>query len=492
MRWIVIVLILALIAAVSASAAPLQLDQTLDRLLNETTRGRIIAGQYEVSQAKFNAEKTGYYLPEISLNATLPTYRSTQDYNTYFGFPDPLLFKRTNVSGVGNLRMKQKIITGGDLTVETRFDMRNDQYPSPVYGTGQRDIIGFATATDKRRLGDLYIQFSQPLLQSSETRSAYLSARDNLTKAEIQWRIDRTELTKEGITAFLDLLAAGVDRRIADNQSQLAAYTAGWDSVKYADSVINEEAWLTSKSGRLEKQLAMFDAQATYEERLNEFVHLLDLPLDTALALDIPPVPRPPDQTRAQQLLENAESSADPELLRTTMEMAERQLAKTRSSYGLNGTLNASYSIGRGTVVQSKPAEESEEKIDTKDWRVSLDVSYPIWDGGASGANVHSQELAYESARLGYLAAKRNARNKTAILLKRIEINFSKLSLLEEELQLAERKLRDAEQRFTDGMISQGTLLENRVFHLEAQKNKLNTMKSYLIDLTELEKSILP
>jgi outer membrane protein TolC len=77
------------------------------------------------------------------------------------------------------------------------------------------------------------------------------------------------------------------------------------------------------------------------------------------------------------------------------------------------------------------------------------------------------------------------------IRLQRIEINNAKLSLLTQEVDLAETKLRDAESRFKDGLISEATLLENRIYFLEARKSRLTTLKDYYLDLTELEKTAL-
>lgn len=487
-----IALYLLFVPAAVLAGEPLTLDQTIERLLTQTTKGQIVNGQREVSQARFNAQKIGYYLPEISLNTTLPAYRQSQDYDTYFGFPDPLLFKRTNVSGDGNIRLRQKIITGGELTLETQLSLRNDEYPSAIFGEDTREIAGFQTATDKRRLGNLYIQFNQPLFQTSPSRSAYFISRDDLRKAEIDCRVSRADLKREGITAFFDLLAAEVDRETAQNAGDLAAFTARWDSAKFTDSVITEETWIMSKSKRLEKQLAMFDASAAYEAKANDFNHLLNLPPESQVMLQVSPAPPPPDPQRSSRLLANADKSAETQLAAIKLAMAERELDKVRSSYGLNGTLSASYAIGRGTVTQSKPLAEVEDKIKTKDWRVSLDLSYPIWDGGAGGASVHSQELAYESTRLEYQAAQRNAQNKMTILLKRLEITYAKLSLLQQELTLAEKKLRDAEGRYQQGFLSDGALLENRIYYLDAKKKSLTTLKEYLLDLTDLEKTELP
>jgi hypothetical protein len=41
-------------------------------------------------------------------------------------------------------------------------------------------------------------------------------------------------------------------------------------------------------------------------------------------------------------------------------------------------------------------------------------------------------------------------------------------------------------------MISDGALLENRVYYFEAQNKRLATLKNYMLDLTELEKTLIP
>lgn len=484
------VLIVVTLSAGAAMAQTLTLESTLDRLVHQSTRGRIIAGQLEVAQAKFKAERIGYYLPEITFNTTLPTYVSSQNYDTYSGYTDPMLFKRTDLSGEANIRLRQKVITGGEITMETQYNLRNNEYPSAVYGD-DFGISGFATATDKRRLGNLYVQFSQPIFQTSSTRSSYLETRDNLDKAEVEWRVNRTDLKREGITAFFDYLSADIDRQSAQCQSDLAAFNAQWDSVKFVGGVITEESWVTSRSQRLEKQLAVYDAEAAFQEKANGFKHLLDLPTESEVALDLPPVAAPPTAGEAERYLDNADKTAETELAAANLQAAERTLDQTRSSYGINASLNASYAVGRGTVTQSKPEKEVEDKIDTKDWQVSLNLTYPIWDGGASGASIHSQELAYESARLQYVAAERSARNTMTILLKRIEINHSKLVLLEQELAVAEKKLHDAEGRHQQGLLSDGGLLENRSAWLDTRKKQLTTMKEYSLDLAQLEKTDL-
>jgi outer membrane protein TolC len=500
MRKLAVLFAVMMLTSIVRPQESIGLKTTLDRLLNETTRGRIIAGQHGVAQDKYDAEKIGYYIPEISFNTTLPSYRQSKEYGNYFGFTEPILFSRSAISSTGNLQLKQKIITGGDLTFQAAYDVRDDEYPTSIlrevavegFPDSTTFIRDIGRATDRRRLGNFILQFSQPIFRSSESRSAYLTARDNLSKAEIQWRADQSDLKKEGINAYFDLITADIDRQISESQSQLAEFNAKWDSVKYADSVITEEAWIESKSTRLEKRLAMFDAEATLDEKKNDFNHLLDFPSGQEYDLEIPEPPQRPDEATAKALLANVDKSAETEMARINMAVAERSLGQSRSSMGLNGTLNASYSIGRGNVKQSQPSQEIDEQINTDDWRISVDFSYPIWDGGASAANIHSQELAYESARLEYLAAERSARNKMTILLKRIEINHSKLSLLDQELDLAEKKLQDAIERYAAGRISDATLLENRVYYFEAQKNRLATMKAYYLDLIELEKTNLP
>lgn len=494
-------MICALASYVKAEEFTLQ--QVLERLLDKSTRGQIIKGQYEVSQAKFNAEKIGYYLPEISLNSTVPSITETENFAQFYGFTDPILAKRRTSSRTGDIRLRQKVITGGDITIRGYVYWRDSKYPSTISvydDVADRTRSYLVTAKDKTIRNTVSFEFSQPIFNTSESRSAYNTAKASLQQARVQWRVDQADLKKEGVAAYFDLLMADLDKKMAYKNSELAVINARWDSLKYADSVLTEEEWVESQSTRLEKKLALYDADASYEEKLNEFKHLLDFPREQAVKLQVPVTPQMPTASKIQWLKANAEYTAETELARTRMEMAERDLANTRSGGGLNGTLRAIYQLGNEDVTISKEyqgdslylSELNENNNDTKDWQVSLELSYPLWDGGASKANVRSSELAYESARLEYLAAERNAKNKMEIAIKRMEINRSKLQLLEDELQLADKKLSDAKDKFAEGLISEGDLLENEVYYLEAAKSRLTTLKDYYNDLIELEKTDTP
>lgn len=461
-----------------SSGEELTVDSAIDRLLNDAPRGKIVSGEREVAEAKYNAERLGYIVPQISLSANTP-YSSREDYTNYGGFSEPFLAERTSANATGTINLTQKVPTGADVSLSASMNLLRDEYP------GSNRL----TITDKRRIGNFRLEFTQPIFRTSDSRSQYLVARDNSTKADVQYKIDRVELKKEGITAYFDLLAARVDLDIAESERDKAAYTAYWDSVKFEDGVLNEDAYLESVADRLEKNLAAYDAQTTLEEKEITLRHLLGYPEGTELHLDVPDPQSPPSAKERHSYLSLADKSAETELARINTEIAERELENSRSETGLNGTLSANLSQGRGRVEQTGSISgDFEDRIETNGWGVSVNLNYPLWDGGASGANNHSLQLAYESAQLTYEQEKRNARNRTSVLLRKMEINYSKLSLLRQEIDLSERKYGEAQQRFEDGIINNGTLLENKIYWLTARKDYLTTLRDYLIDLTELEK----
>ncbi len=497
-------LVLCLCILVSTLAAEeYTLEQTLDKLLNNSTRGQIIRGQFDVSEAKFQAEKVGYYLPEISLKSTLPSISEVERFGDIANIGDPLLYTTRNSSRSSNIEMKQKIVTGGDLSISGNYVWSESKTPRPFNYNNNVYVVPSLT---KRTGSNVKFSLSHPIFSTSDSRSAYNSARNNLQQAQIQWIVDQADLKKEGVTAYVDLLVADVEKQMANYNSQKANLTAKWDSVKFTDGILTEEEFVESKSDRLEKQLALFDTEASYEEKLNEFKHLMDLKSSEDITLSIPMTPEMITANKLQWLKVNSEFSSETLLAKKKMEIAEQDLKNTRSSGGLNGSVNLSYQIGDEESDFSKnlkiDAVDPDDRVDstfilassnpTSDWRISVELSYPLWDGGASKANVRSSELAYESARLEYLAEQRNAKNKMAIAIKRMEINYSKLQLLKDELVLAEKKLQDAKDKFQEGIISESTLLENRVYYLEAAKSRLTTLKDYYHDMIDLEKTDTP
>ena len=68
---------------------------------------------------------------------------------------------------------------------------------------------------------------------------------------------------------------------------------------------------------------------------------------------------------------------------------SKREADYSAGSHGLTGDLTANYSFGRGIIEREvDEIQLPDDDINTNSWGVSLNFTYPIWDGGSSGAAV--------------------------------------------------------------------------------------------------------
>lgn len=128
-----------------------------------------------------------------------------------------------------------------------------------------------------------------------------------------------------------------------------------------------------------------------------------------------------------------------------------------------------------------------DDNIKANSWEVSLNFTYPIWDGGASGASVKAARLEEEKAKIEYERSKRSARAQIVNLINRLDVGYRKLDVLNKQIELAKSKLDIAKFRLDDGQISRIIYLESKIDHLEAKDKYLEELKNYLLDKIALE-----
>ena len=105
----------------------ISLEQALARAVRKTARGAIIDGNLEVSQQKYFAEKINYYLPEISINGSVPSYKVTNEYSRLPASEEKANREVKRLSFNSDITLTQNLITGGNLsftTVLTNSDNR--------------------------------------------------------------------------------------------------------------------------------------------------------------------------------------------------------------------------------------------------------------------------------------------------------------------------------------------------------------------------------
>lgn len=469
-----------------AGAVDISLDEALNRAVSRTARGSIIDGRLEVAEQNYQARRTNFYFPEFSINGALPAYNADQSYRFFGGFDNKQLIQTTDLGFRSFIEAKQSLITGGDLRITANLTANDEEYPTQRTSFNQDSTINrfLVDINETTRQGFFEFSLNQPLLQPSEAKHDLHNKRDDLRLAELKQIEDEAGLKTEVIEAYMGVVRLDLVKRLSQDKLRSAQLQAEIDSSKFADGIISEEEYLLSKSAYLDAELELFEAETNAKEQRRQLAMLLDYDPEETLNTSAPEITAAFTETQGQQYINRWEASLKIHRARFQYNKAARQADYTASSHGLNGDLSVNYSFGRGTIETD---EQPDNDINTNSWGISLNFSYPIWDGGASSSAVQAAKLEAEQSRLEYVAAEKSARADIINLVNRLNVSYRRLEIVRQQIELAENRLNIAQSRLDDGQISELTFLESRISYFETRDKYLEELKNYLLNKTELE-----
>ena len=484
-RLIVAAIVVAT-AAGTGETVELTLQQALERAVNQTSRGSIIEGRRQVAQQNYRARRTNFYFPEISINGALPAYNEDQSYRFFGGLDQKQLISTTDLGFRSFIEAKQSLITGGDLTITANLTANDEKYPTQRFfqiddSTGTTRLVD---VTENSRQGFFEFSLNQPILKPSEAKHDLHNKGDDLKLAELKKIEDEADLRKQVIEAYLGVVRLSLAEKLAQDKLRSGLLKAQIDSAKFADGIISEEEYLESKSAFLDAELAQFEAQTNANEQRRQLAMLLDLDPEEELEIQTPELAEEFNEQIGRTYIDQWEQSLLIQRARFQYAKAERQANYTASSHGLNGDLAVKYSFGRGSI-ETDGAPNND--INTNSWGISLNFSYPIWDGGASTSSVQAARLEAEQSRLEYVSAEKSAKAEIINIVNRLNVSFRRLRIVRQQIELAENRLNIASSRKDDGQISELTFLESRISYLEARDKFLEELKQYLLNKTELQ-----
>ncbi len=470
------------------SAIELKLEKAIDHALNKTARGEIIEGKLEVAQQNFNAKRINFYVPEISINGSIPGYQVDESFRFFGGSAQKQLYRTKELNYSSFVELNQSLITGGDLTFTANLTKNTDSYPD----TRRLDFSGNSLGPgifveENRKQGFFNFRLSQPLFRPSPAKYELNVRRTERDIARMTKISDDAALKKEVTQAYLSLLQAEVTENVFSDKLEFSKLKANIDSSKFADGIMTEENLLGSTSLLLDAELEKFEFETQMRDQKREMALLLDLDADEALVLSEPRVAEHFDEAQKQAMLANWENSIDIIMARKEFEKAERTASFAAAGHGIQGDLNASYSLGRGDIATQYSDSSINDNIKTSGWTVALNVRVPVWDGGAGGAAVKAAWFAADQAKLEYQRAEKKARADIVNLLNQLDVSYRRLDIMQQQIGLADNRRKIAEQRYQNGEISKMTFLESRIFYLETKDKYLEELKLFLVTKIDLE-----
>jgi outer membrane protein TolC len=458
---------------------PLTLAEAIRLAVRESARGRIIRGDVEVKQGLYQASRRNFYFPSVSINGQVPSYAVDQSYKFFGGSTRKRLYKTQGLALNSFIQLDQSLLTGGTLNLRANLANNQDRYPDTDPTASPNSFLD-----EVGRRGYFDFALSQPVLRPSQPRHELANRQDDFEQARLTRVSEEAKLAREVTEAFVGVLLADLKDETARDRLEAAGLRAGIDSTKWTDGVLSEEDWLTSASKRLDAELSRREAAAAAAEQRRALALLLDSEGEYGIELARPELTPLPSAERMAALREGWSSCRAVRQAELEHSKATRAADFAAAGHGLTGDFKANYSIGRGRV---QLADYPADNINTNGWGVSLNFSYPVWDGGASGAAVRSAHFEAERARLQLARARQDARAEIGRLLDVLEVSGRRLEILSKQEDLAARKVRIAEERFADERINRVTMLEANVMQLEARVRTLDELKTYLVNRIDLE-----
>ncbi len=471
--------LIVLLLSVSGLSRQISLQEAMDVAVNRSSRGEIIRGTQEVAEQQYFAERIGFLLPKISINGELPAYRVDESFRFFGNLPTKRMIKTSDFDFSSNIQLDQSLITGGDLSITANL-LRSDA----VYPVRGLDGISLNDISELTSRSFFNFSFSQPLLKPSQAKYDLKNKHDDLELALLTGREETASLEIDVAEAYLGLLQLSIEREMAADKFESARLTAEIDSMKRIDGIVAEEDWLASASAMIDAELDKYDIDNQYFDKRRILASLLDINDPEGIEAEIPVITEGPDRDIFDRMLGRWQESI-------SLKRAEYQYSKDQrasdfsvSSHGLTGNLKANYSLGRGTV---ETEGFDDDDIKTNSWGVSINLTYPIWDGGASSAVVKAARLKTEQSRLELESARKSARAEVANLINSVDVGYRKLQVLQRQIEMTQNRLDIATFRRDDGQISEVDFLLVRVDYHESRRKYVQELKKYIVDKINLE-----
>ncbi len=474
----IVIMLLFLAHNAEVFSKEISLPEAIDIAVNKTARGNMVRGNLEVSEQNYFAKRIRFYVPEISIKGSVPSYGVDESYRFFGGATEKQLYKTRDLGFNSFIELNQSLIIGGDIRITANLLASNNEYPY----TG-RDSLRDPFIDEKTRRGYFTFSYTQPLLKPSQAKYDLNRTRDDYRIAQFTKIEEEAAMKKEVIETYMSVLQLTEKERLLNSKFEIAKLQAEIDSMKFNDSILSEEDWLLSSSARLDAELNKFEMETDFVEKKRDLAVLLDWDVTTDLKLTEPEVKTHLSENQKQVILDSWEKSIPIMKAGLQYDQAKRDADYKSSGHGLTGDLTAEYSTGQGKVT----VDGIKDNIDTKGWGVSLNFSYPLWDGGASGAAVKASKLEAEQAKLEYERSKQRTRAEIVNLVNQIDVSYRRLDILKKQVELANDRQDIAESRFKDGQISTITFLEAKAFYLESKVKYLEELSAYLAKRVELD-----
>ena len=243
-------------------------------------------------------------LPEVSLQGTLPSYNKR--YSSYQQSDGSMTFVHNDYLGLnGSLYVTQKLWpTGGTLSVESSLDYLHQSSNSSPTGGGSEGANQFMSLP-------IAITLSQPLFSVNHLKWNRRIEPLRYREAQARFLTETEQVAMQAISLFFNLLLAGEQVRIAEQNLQTAEKLYEVAQAKRRMGSISENDVLQMRLGMLNARSHLATSKSTCQARQFALRSFLDVESDIAPVVpdDVPAVYLSFDDVLSHALQNNAHAT---------------------------------------------------------------------------------------------------------------------------------------------------------------------------------------
>lgn len=124
------------------------------------------------------------------------------------------------------------------------------------------------------------------------------------------------------------------------------------------------------------------------------------------------------------------------------------------------------------------------------DWTVGINVTLPLFEGGARRARVSGSRLTHEKNNMLHAATAERIEQRTRSILHQIKASYPSIQLSKQAAVAADKNLKLVTDAYTRGALSILDLLDAQNAALVAEESATNAVFVFLIDLMNLQRSL--
>lgn len=391
----------------------------------------------------------------------------------------------------GTLQLTQPILfTNGSLTLTSDFQ----QLRQSVFQE-QTDV----TERSKRFLSNIGIRFDQPLLVPNQRKLNLERAQLQLTRAQQTYTSSQLNEIYNITNSFYATYRAQRQLEIAQNALTQSTQSTELAQKKYEAGLIPEVEALQMAVVLARSQNQLLQAQGNFIRQSNA------LKLDLGLSLE--------DSIAVQAILELTEFEIDQNIaiehglrhraslrqIEIGQRLDEISLQEARANGAIRGNLSAS--LERTGVTSTQPETASSRDLFDASWEdlrrrprnlgLQFSLTVPLWDSDLNRARVARAQSQLDQSKLSLENERKQVTLNILNTIGRLHESKSRLTVLKQSEQVAQRGYEIDLARFENGDIVAQDLTRTRDDLIQAQQTYLEAYIQYQLAIADLKRQTL-